>query len=91
VAFHLTDREVFELWRRHLLSAAPAPNPKGDVFVGTAYYAFARELEMRAMAAGLLLRLSDTPHGPESPQKAAPAGLGSRLWQGISRVAELIA
>ena len=83
----MTDAELEALYRKHVPRNAWHVDPRGQ-FVGSPFYAFARELEHHALATGMLVGASDPvrPIPPDtstragSPARAGLAGLFSWLW-----------
>lgn len=63
----LTDQELAALFAKHVRPGDPPPGSAG--FVGSRYYAFARELEHRAMVAGMSIKLSEPPAPLAQPEE----------------------
>lgn len=69
----MTDKELDGLFRKHVPQRGPdawATDPRAE-FVGSPFYAFARELEHRALAAGMLMAAMDPLRAPQNDNASA--------------------
>jgi hypothetical protein len=82
----MTDAELDALFRKHIPRNEWHIDPRAP-FIGSRFYAFARELEHHSLAAGLLIGASD-PVRPAladqpDPRPSRLSGFG-RLWAAFS-------
>ena len=77
----MTDAQLEALFRKHVPLNEWHINPQAK-FVGSRFYAFARELEHHALAAGLLIGASDPIRPAPSDRSSSRNGTGflAGLW-----------